>query len=54
MSRDGLLMTNAGIVAGVVRQAAAASPEAVLIMVSNPLDAMAQVALAVSGFPASG
>ena len=51
MSRDDLVMTNAGIVAGVVRQAAAASPEAVLIMVSNPLDAMAQVALAVSGFP---
>jgi malate dehydrogenase len=51
MSRDDLLMINAGIVAGVVRQAAAASPEAVLIMVSNPLDAMAQVALAVSGFP---
>jgi malate dehydrogenase len=51
MSRDDLMMINAGIVAGVVRQAAAASPEAVLIMVSNPLDAMAQVALAVSGFP---
>ena len=51
MSRDDLVMTNAGIVAGVVRQAAAASPEAVLIVVSNPLDAMAQVALAVSGFP---
>ena len=51
MSRDDLLGINAKIVAGVVRQAAAASPEAVLIMVSNPLDAMAQVALAVSGFP---
>ena len=51
MSRDDLLMTNAGIVAGIVRQAAAVSPEAVLIVVSNPLDAMAQVALAVSGFP---
>ena len=51
MSRDDLVMTNAGIVAGVVRQAAAASPGAVLIVVSNPLDAMAQVALAVSGFP---
>ena len=51
MSRDDLVMTNAGIVAGVVRQAAAASPEAVLIVVSNPLDAMAQTALAVSGFP---
>ncbi len=51
MSRDDLVMTNAGIVAGVVRQAAAASPDAILIVVSNPLDAMAQVALAVSGFP---
>ena len=51
MSRDDLLGINAKIVAGVVRQAAAASPQAVLIMVSNPLDAMAQVALAVSGFP---
>ena len=51
MSRDDLVMTNAGIVSGVVRQAAAASPQAVLIIVSNPLDAMAQVALAVSGFP---
>jgi malate dehydrogenase len=51
MSRDDLVLTNAGIVSGVVRQAAAASPQAVLIIVSNPLDAMAQVALAVSGFP---
>ncbi|MGP8161397.1 MAG: malate dehydrogenase [Candidatus Dormibacteria bacterium] len=51
MSRDDLVMTNAGIVAGVARQAAAASPRAVLIVVSNPLDAMAQLALAVSGFP---
>ncbi|MGD1053068.1 MAG: malate dehydrogenase [Candidatus Dormibacteria bacterium] len=51
MSRDDLVMTNAGIVSGVVRQAAAASPQAILIIVSNPLDAMAQVALAVSGFP---
>jgi malate dehydrogenase len=51
MSRDDLVMINAGIVAGVARQAAAVSPRAVLIVVSNPLDAMAQVALAVSGFP---
>jgi malate dehydrogenase len=51
MSRDDLVMTNAGIVSGVVRQASAASPQAVLIIVSNPLDAMAQVAFAVSGFP---
>jgi malate dehydrogenase len=51
MSRDDLVTINAGIVAGVVRQAAAASPQAVIIVVSNPLDAMAQVALAASGFP---
>jgi malate dehydrogenase len=51
MSRDDLVMTNAGIVSQVVRQAAAASPEAVIVVVSNPLDAMAQVAIAVSGFP---
>lgn len=51
MSRDDLVMSNAGIVAGVVRRAVAASPDAILIVVSNPLDAMAQVALAVSGFP---
>ena len=51
MSRDDLVMTNAGIVAGVVRQAVTLSPQAVLLVVSNPLDAMAQVALAVSGFP---
>ena len=51
MSRDDLLLTNAKIVAGVVANAAKHSPEAFLIVVSNPLDAMAQVALAVSGFP---
>jgi malate dehydrogenase len=51
MSRDDLVMTNAGIVSGVARQAAAASPEAVMVVVSNPLDAMAQVALAATGFP---
>jgi malate dehydrogenase len=51
MSRDDLVTTNAKIVAGVVREAAKHSPDAVLIIVSNPLDAMSQVALAVSGFP---
>ncbi|MGD0834551.1 MAG: malate dehydrogenase [Candidatus Dormibacteria bacterium] len=51
MSRDDLVMTNAGIVAGVARQAAAASPDAVMVVVSNPLDAMAQVAMAAGGFP---
>jgi malate dehydrogenase len=51
MSRDDLLLTNARIVSGVVRNATKHSPNAMLIIVSNPLDAMAQVALAVSGFP---
>ena len=51
MSRDDLVMTNAKIVASVSRQVAERSPRAVVIVVSNPLDAMAQVAHAVTGFP---
>src|SRR5215510_9970586 len=51
MSRDDLLAKNAGIVASVVGQAAAASPDAILIIVTNPLDAMCHVALKASGFP---
>jgi malate dehydrogenase len=51
MSRDDLVKTNAGIVQEVVKQAAALSPEAVIIIVSNPLDAMCHVALKASGFP---
>jgi len=51
MSRDDLLAKNAGIVRSVVEQAAAASPEAILIVVTNPLDAMCHVAMAASGFP---
>jgi len=51
MSRDDLLAKNAGIVRSVVRRAAAASPDAVLIIVTNPLDAMCHVALEASGFP---
>src|SRR5512134_3750973 len=51
MSRDDLLAKNAGIVGSVVSQAAAVSPEAVLIMVTNPLDAMCHVAMKASGFP---
>ena len=50
MSRDDLLAKNAGIVRSVVEQAAAASPEAILIVVTNPLDAMCHVAMAASGF----
>jgi malate dehydrogenase len=52
MSRDDLLKTNAGIVKSVSEQIAKASPEAILIIVSNPLDAMCFVAKQASGFPA--
>ncbi|MBI5524400.1 MAG: malate dehydrogenase [Desulfarculus sp.] len=51
MSRDDLIKTNAGIVHNVVAAAAKLSPQAVLIIVSNPLDAMCHVALKASGFP---
>ena len=51
MSRDDLLAKNAGIVRSVVTAAAAASPDAILIVVTNPLDAMCHVALDASGFP---
>jgi malate dehydrogenase len=51
MSRDDLVTTNERIVGSVAEQAAAESPEAVLVVVSNPLDAMCHVALNASGFP---
>lgn len=51
MSRDDLLSTNAKIVANVAEQVKASSPNAVVIVVSNPLDAMVQQFLKVSGFP---
>jgi malate dehydrogenase len=51
MSRDDLLMKNAGIVRSVVSAAAAQSPDAILIVVTNPLDAMCHVAMTASGFP---
>ncbi len=51
MSRDDLLATNMGIMEAVTKEIAAAAPEAVLIIVSNPLDAMCHVAYEVSGFP---
>jgi malate dehydrogenase len=51
MSRDDLLNTNAGIVKQVAEQIKRTSPDAIIIMVSNPLDVMAYVALKVSGFP---
>src|ERR1041384_4265821 len=51
MSRDDLLKTNAEIVSNVVDEVVRRSPNSILIIVSNPLDAMAQVALKRSGFP---
>jgi len=52
MSRDDLLGTNAKIVGSVAEQVKQTSPDAIIIVVSNPLDAMVQRALQVSGFPA--
>lgn len=52
MSRDDLLKTNAGIVKSVCEQIKQTSPEAILIIVSNPLDAMCWVAKQTTGFPA--
>jgi len=51
MSRDDLLNTNAGIVKQVAEQVKASSPNAILIVVSNPLDVMCYVAKEVTGFP---
>jgi malate dehydrogenase len=51
MSRDDLLTKNAGIVRSVVEQAAKASPNAIIMVVTNPLDAMCHVAMEASGFP---
>jgi len=51
MSRDDLMNTNAGIVKSVVGAAAPLSPNAILIVVTNPLDVMCHVAMTASGFP---
>jgi malate dehydrogenase len=51
MSRDDLLNTNAGIVKSVAENVAKTSPNAILIVVSNPLDVMCYVAMKASGFP---
>jgi malate dehydrogenase len=51
MSRDDLVTTNEKIVKDVTEKVVAASPDAILIVVSNPLDAMCHVAKTVSGFP---
>lgn len=50
MSRDDLLKANYDVVKAVVEQVAKFSPNAILIMVTNPLDAMAQAAYKISGF----
>jgi malate dehydrogenase len=51
MSRDDLLKTNMGIVGSVTEQIVANSPNAIIIVVSNPLDAMCHVAFDAAGFP---
>ena len=51
MSRDDLLKTNMNIMKSVTSEAAKLSPDAIIIIVSNPLDAMCHVAFDTSGFP---
>jgi malate dehydrogenase len=51
MSRDDLLMTNYEVIKGVTEQVAKRSPKAILILLTNPLDAMCWTAFKVSGFP---
>ncbi|HTZ18651.1 MAG TPA: malate dehydrogenase [Dissulfurispiraceae bacterium] len=52
MSRDELLLANTEIVANAARKAASFSPDAIFIVVTNPMDAMAQLTMEVSGLPA--
>jgi malate dehydrogenase len=51
MSRDDLLKANYDVIKGVVEAVVKLSPKAILIVVTNPLDAMAQAAFKASGFP---
>jgi len=51
MSRDDLLRANYDVIKGVVEAVVKLSPNAILIMVTNPLDAMVQAAYKISGFP---
>ena len=51
MSRDDLLKTNAGVIRSVSTEIRRVAPDAVVVMVTNPLDVMAQVALETTGFP---
>lgn len=53
MSRDDLLLTNMNIVVPVTREIVRRSPDTIIIVVTNPLDAMTQAALEASGFPRS-
>ena len=53
MSRDDLLVTNARVVTAVAEQVKATSPEAIIIVVTNPLDVMTQRVWQISGFPAN-
>jgi len=53
MSRDDLQNTNAGIVGACAKEIKKSSPSAIVIVVSNPLDVMAYVAMKVTGFPKS-
>src|SRR5450631_3922536 len=53
MSRDDLLKANYDVVKAVVEQVVKHSPNCVIIVVTNPLDAMAQAAFRLSGFPKS-
>jgi malate dehydrogenase len=51
MSRDDLLKINAGVIRAVTTEIKRVAPDSIIIMVTNPLDVMAQVALETSGFP---
>src|SRR5438309_10822495 len=51
MSRDDLVKTNVGIVQAVGKEIARVAPQAIIIVVSNPLDVMCYVAMRASGFP---
>ncbi|GAC1427739.1 MAG: malate dehydrogenase [Chloroflexota bacterium] len=51
MSRDDLVLTNAGVIRSVTEQVARHSPDCILVMMTNPLDAMCHVAMQASGFP---
>ena len=51
MSRDDLLLTNMNIIGSITQEIIQRSPDCILILVTNPLDAMVQHALEISGFP---